>query len=125
MIYIHGGYWRSGDKNSIGSKAKLFTDSGYVFVSINYQLSPDPIDTLSATAVRFPVHPQDCAGAVKWVFDNISTYSGDTSKVSLIGHSAGAHLVLLLSTNHVFYRMQELTLNLSNALAVLTVAYLT
>ncbi len=104
MIYIHGGYWFVGDKKNVGSKAELFTDSGYVFVSINYRLSPNPADTLSTTAVRFPIHPQDCANAVKWVFDNITSYSGDTSNVCLMGHSAGAHLVLLLSVNHTFLR---------------------
>jgi arylformamidase len=111
MIYIHGGYWRNGDKNNIHSKATLFTDNGYVFVSINYRLSPEPVDTLSTTAVRFPIHPQDCAKAVAWVFNSIQAYSGDTSKVSLIGHSAGAHLALLLSTNETFLQNEGISLN--------------
>lgn len=102
MVYIHGGYWSFGDKRFVDSKAKVFTDSGYVFVSINYRLSPNPADTLAAQAVRFPVHPADCADAVAWVVDNIQDYSGDVSKISVLGHSAGAHLALLLSTNHTF-----------------------
>jgi arylformamidase len=57
MVYVHGGYWRNGDKDNVDSKARLFTDSGFVFVSINYRLSPEPIDTQSTTAVRFPIHP--------------------------------------------------------------------
>jgi hypothetical protein len=111
MVYIHGGYWRNGDKANVDSKARLFTDSGFVFVSINYRLSPEPIDTQSTTAVRFPIHPQDCASAIKWIFNNISNYQGDTSKVSLIGHSAGAHLVLLLSTNPVFLANEGISLS--------------
>ena len=110
MIYIHGGYWNAGDKIAVGSKAKLFTDSGYVFVSINYRLSPNPEDTASSNAVRFPVHPQDCAKAIKWVYDSIANYNGDNEKISLIGHSAGAHLVLLLSTNETFLNNEGLTL---------------
>jgi acetyl esterase/lipase len=102
MVYIHGGYWNAGDKSSVGNLSRLFTDSGMVFVSVNYRLSPNPIDTLSPTAVRFPIHPRDCARAVRWVYDSIPHYSGDRTRISLIGHSAGAHLVLLLSANPSF-----------------------
>jgi len=103
MIYIHGGSWNAGDKAwYVADMAKVFTDSGYVFVSINYRLSPNPPDTLSSSAVRFPVHPRDCAKAFEWVVNNIHQYSGDTSRICLMGHSAGAHLTLLLSTNHSF-----------------------
>ncbi len=104
VVFIHGGYWNAGDKTQVlfGYLANLFTDSGYVFVSINYRLSPNPIDTMLPTGVRFPVHPQDCSNAVKWVFNNIHNYSGDSSKMGLIGHSAGAHLVLLISTSNSF-----------------------
>ena len=112
IIIIHGGYWNVGDKTAFQQAymADLFADSGYVSVSINYRLSPDPVDTISATAVRFPIHPQDCANAVSWIVSNIANYSGDTSKVSLMGHSAGAHLVLLLSTNESFLKKVGLSL---------------
>lgn len=110
MVYIHGGYWNAGDKANVGQRAKLFTDSGYVFVSINYRLSPDPVDTLSPDAVRFPVHPEDCARAVRWVYDHIDEYQGDSTRISLIGHSAGAHLALLLSTNEAFLEQEGLAL---------------
>ncbi len=110
MVYIHGGYWNAGDKWFVGEKAKIFTDSGYVFVSINYRLSPDPIDTLKEEAIRFPIHPEDCARAIKWVYDSISIYNGDNTKISLIGHSDGAHLVLLLSTNEQFLEKVGLSL---------------
>lgn len=107
MVYIHGGSWNAGDKAwYVGDMAKLFTDSGYVFVSINYRLSPNPPDTLSTTAVRFPTHPRDCAKAIQWVVNNINQYSGDTERISLMGHSAGAHLTLLLATNHSFLNQQ-------------------
>lgn len=107
IVYIHGGSWNAGDKAwYVGDMAKLFTDSGYVFVSINYRLSPNPTDTLLTTAVRFPIHPRDCAKAFQWVVNNIHQYSGDSSRISLMGHSAGAHLTLLLSTNHSFLNQQ-------------------
>jgi hypothetical protein len=110
VIYIHGGYWNAGDKTNVYYLPGLFTDSGYVFVSINYRLSPNPIDTISPTSVRFPIHPQDCANAIKWVFNNIQNYSGDTSRAGLMGFSAGAHLVLIVSTNEIFLQNTYLSL---------------
>jgi len=102
MIYTHGGSWNAGDKLAIGKKAKFFTDSNYVFVSINYRLSPNPADTLDAARIKFPDHPNDVAKAYTWVINNIHSYSGDTSRISVIGHSAGAHLTLLLSSDQSY-----------------------
>ena len=45
VVYVHGGGWRAGDKsNQIAGKVNLFTGAGYVFVSINYRLSPTDAD---------------------------------------------------------------------------------
>lgn len=102
MVYVHGGSWKSGDKANVGSKAGLFTSEGFIFISINYRLSPNPADTSNKDRVQFPDHPEDCAKAVRWVYDNIGGYGGDKTKINLIGHSAGAHLVSLLATNDKF-----------------------
>ena len=110
MIYVHGGYWNAGDKSFVGEKVKLFTDSGYVFISLNYRLSPDPPDTLNVNRVKFPDHPEDIAKAINWIYNNIEQYSGDKNKLFMIGHSAGAHLVLLLSTNKSFLEKEGLGL---------------
>ncbi len=101
VVFIHGGGWRNGDKSSrISDKVALFTGAGYVFASLNYRLSPDPIDLrYPASRVRFPVHPQDVGEAIAWIDRNISTYGGDPTRILLIGHSAGAHLVSLVSTD--------------------------
>lgn len=102
MVYIHGGSWNVGDKVAVGKKAKWFTDSNYVFVSINYRLSPDPDDTANVNRVKFPDHSNDVGKAMAWVINNIQNYSGDTSKISVIGHSAGAHLALLVSSDQSY-----------------------
>jgi len=101
VVYVHGGGWRTGDKtNKIAAKAKLFTDAGYVFASVNYRLSPDPIDpAYPADRIRYPVHPQDVGEAVAWIDGNVSAYGGDPARILLIGHSAGAHLVALVATD--------------------------
>lgn len=110
MIYVHGGYWNAGDKYFVGDKARLFTDSNYVFVSVNYRLSPNPPDTLNTNRIKFPAHPKDLAKAIKWIHTNIELYNGDKENIFLIGHSAGAHLVLLLSTNKNFLEEEGISL---------------
>ena len=101
VVYVHGGGWRRGDKaNAIGRKVALFTGAGYAFASVNYRLSPDPIDpSFPADRIRFPDHPDDIGEAIGWLDRNVATYGGDPSRILLIGHSAGAHLVSLISTD--------------------------
>lgn len=111
MIYVHGGSWRTGDKVNTGYKDEFFTNNDYIFVSVNYRLSPNPINLTDTSRIMFPDHPEDVAKAIKWVFDNISSYGGDTSKVSIIGHSAGAHLISLISTDETYLNNEGLQLS--------------
>ena len=102
VVYVHGGAWAIGDKaNSIDNKRNLFESVNYVFVSVNYRLSPAN-EELAADRIKFPVHNNDVADAVKWIFDNIGTYGGDANNIVLLGHSAGAHLVSLTGLSQQF-----------------------
>lgn len=103
IIYVHGGAWCIGDKsNQLENKINLFQSLGYVFVSINYRLSPFPYELNNPNRIRYPTHNRDVADAIKWVVDNIDQYGGESSKIVLLGHSAGAHLVSLTATNSGF-----------------------
>lgn len=96
MIMVHGGGWRAGDKatGAVGrEKAAFFTSQGYVYVSVNYRLSP---------AVKHPTHAEDVAKAIAWVAKNIKSYGGNPGNISLMGHSAGAHLAALVATDESY-----------------------
>jgi acetyl esterase/lipase len=88
IIYIHGGYWVMGDKGSLSDKAKAFTSNNYLYISINYRLSPD---------YQFPAHAHDVAHAFYWVKNNISNYGGNPEQIYLLGHSAGGQLAALMA----------------------------
>jgi len=90
LVYVHGGAWAAGDKGNVDHKPDFFVGNGYVFVSVNYRMTPD---------VEFPTHAEDVAAAIRWVFDHIAEYGGDPSHIDLMGHSAGAHLVALVATD--------------------------
>jgi len=87
VIYIHGGYWRSGDKAESGYIARAFSRDNILTVVINYGLVP-------ATPISEQV--QHCISAVIWVRNHIREYGGDPDRLFVIGHSAGAHLAAML-----------------------------
>jgi acetyl esterase/lipase len=95
VIWVHGGGWRNGHKSqrSTPDMLKAWASQGIVMVSINYRLTPD---------VTHPAHVQDVAAAVHWVSQTISRYGADPKRISLLGHSAGAHLVALAGTSPVY-----------------------
>jgi arylformamidase len=95
LIWIHGGALAYGDKEYVQEKAEYFTRKGYVFISVNYRLSPQ---------VTHPVHVQDVSDAIMWVHKNAVHYSADATKMFLMGHSAGAHLAALVSTDETYIK---------------------
>lgn len=116
MIWVHGGGWRTGDKaNNLQYKIPLFINAGWIFVTVNYRLSPydipsDPQD-FDPNRVKYPIHEQDVAAAIYWVHEHIAEYGGDPNNISLMGHSAGAGIVSTIATNESF--LNEYGLNLS------------
>lgn len=90
LLYIHGGGWAIGDKARVHEKAAWANRNGWVFVSVNYRLSP---------AVMHPEHARDVAAAVAWVEVNAQLFGADPSRIALIGHSAGAHLAAIVASD--------------------------
>lgn len=90
VIFIHGGYWHGGDKSEYGFLAESLVQFGFVVVNINYRLAPSTV---------FPGFVQDAAKAVRWVHANIRRYGGDPDRIGIVGHSSGAHIGSLLSTD--------------------------
>ena len=101
VIFVHGGGWFRGDKSNVDAKPAGFNARGFVFVSVNYRLIPE---------VDVTRQMQDVARAVAWVKENIGQYGGDPSRMFLMGHSAGGHLVSLLGTDESYLRAEGLSL---------------
>ena len=104
LVMIHGGGWSAGDKanpSMRGGKMRHFVGKGYVYVSVNYRLSPRQ---LKDDGLKHPTHAEDCANAVAWVHDHVAEYGGDPDQIHLMGHSAGAHLAGIIGTNERFLK---------------------
>lgn len=110
VIYFHGGAWRGGDKKEVGYKPEAFTGKGYTFISVNYRLSPE---------VQHPVHVQDVAKAIAWVYQNAAIYQSDPNRIFLMGHSAGAHLAALVATDGRYLEAEGLTFSLLKGIILL------
>jgi acetyl esterase/lipase len=88
VIFFYGGSWRNGSKKDYLFVAQALTSRGVVVVLPDYRVYP---------AVTFPAFVEDGAASVRWVSDHISEFGGDTNRIYLMGHSAGAHIAALLT----------------------------
>jgi arylformamidase len=88
VLFVHGGEWTRGDKANVSFKPKFFNEQKIVFASTNYRLAP---------AATHPAHVSDVAAAIGWLHKHAGEFGGDPQKIFLMGHSAGCHLVTLVS----------------------------
>jgi acetyl esterase/lipase len=90
VLFVHGGEWSRHDKQPVSYKPKFFNENGVIFITTNYRLSPkDP----------HPAQVDDVAEAVAFVHKHAGEYGGDPSKIVLMGHSAGCHIVTYVGLN--------------------------
>jgi arylformamidase len=82
-VYFHGGYWRAQDKANFAHVAQTLIGEGLCTVIANYDLCPAV--TLDGT-IESALH------AVAWSWRHARAYGGDPDRLTLSGHSAGAHL---------------------------------
>ena len=104
IVFVHGGGWKRGDKESATGVDKVahFTEAGYAFASINYRLVP---------AATVEQQAADVCAALAWLRANAARLGIDVSRVVLMGHSAGAHLVALVGTDPRYLAAAGLSMN--------------
>jgi arylformamidase len=91
VVMVHGGGWMFGDKqtgNVVDGKVRRWAPRGYILVSPNYRLARPP---------RVLDQAEDVASALAFTQSNAASWGGDPARILLMGHSAGAHLIALLT----------------------------
>ena len=96
MVYIHGGGWRTGNKQAFRRQALAMAAKGFVGACIEYRLSPD---------APYPAALHDAKVAVRCLRANAAQYRVNPGKIGAAGGSAGGHLAAMLGTTH---RLQQL-----------------
>ncbi|MBR0673621.1 alpha/beta hydrolase [Neoroseomonas soli] len=83
-LFFHGGYWRAQDKRNFAFLAPWLVERGVMVATMNYDLCPTV--TLDGTVAS-------ALAGLEWVAKSIGQHGGDPARITLSGHSAGAHLV--------------------------------
>ncbi|MEE2777477.1 MAG: alpha/beta hydrolase [Acidobacteriota bacterium] len=85
LVYIHGGGWVGGTKESNVMRLMPYLQMGWAVVNVEYRLG---------RVALAPGAVEDCRCALRWIRNNAAEYNIDTSKIVVTGHSAGGHLSL-------------------------------
>jgi len=82
-LHIHGGGWTLGGPHLDDARLEAIADTnGLVAISVKYRLAPEH---------PYPAGPDDCEAAALWLVEHAPEHFG-TSKLTIGGESAGAHL---------------------------------
>jgi len=87
-VFIHGGYWRSGEKSDYRFVAAPVLEAGGIAALVEYDLMPGQ---------RLPVLVDQVRRAVRWLHANATQSGADPDRITVSGHSAGAHLASYLA----------------------------
>jgi acetyl esterase/lipase len=87
-VFFYGGSWRSGSKADYEFVGRSLAARGMLVVVADYRLYPD---------VQYKGLLEDSARATAWVFKQLPTWQADSTRVFVIGHSAGAYNAAMLS----------------------------
>ncbi len=89
IVYYHGGGWVIADINTYSASAQgLCEQVGAIVVSVEYPHGPEK---------KFPAAHIASFDAYQWVLKNAATMKGDTSKIAVVGESAGGNLAANVS----------------------------
>ena len=91
VVLVHGGGWSTGDKSLLSQYALALADSGYVCICPEYRFSPEAL---------YPAAVIDVINSVKWLFTQAKKYKIDTSRVAVMGSSAGGQLAALVGVSY-------------------------
>jgi arylformamidase len=86
-LFVHGGYWRMFSKQDFSCIAQTITRAGAIAVIVDYALMP---------AARMAAIVDQIRRARNWLLEYITDYGGNPARLTVSGHSAGAHLSTFL-----------------------------
>ncbi|MBC8036731.1 MAG: alpha/beta hydrolase [Rhizobiales bacterium] len=91
IVFGYGGGWSSGDRAGYAFLGRAFASRGFLTIVPDYRLVPDFV---------FPAFVEDTAGAIAWAARHGGDFGGDTSRIFLVGHSAGAYNVAMAALDN-------------------------
>lgn len=86
LVFVHGGYWRTLDKDIFSFIAAPYVAAGVTMVMPNYDLAPQA--TLGAITAQV-------RAMLRRVVEDAPSFGADPGRIVLSGHSAGGHLAAM------------------------------
>lgn len=86
LVQVYGGAWQRGAPANNGEFARFMASHGFVVFAVDYRHAP---------RFRFPSQVDDVRHALAWIGANADAWRADTSRLVLVGRSAGAHLAMM------------------------------
>lgn len=86
IVFIYGGAWINGEKELYSLVGKTLSESGFVTIIPDYTLYPGG---------RIETMLKEIKEAVEWTKANCEQFGGDSQRIFVCGHSAGAQLVCM------------------------------
>ncbi|MEB2781073.1 pectinesterase family protein [Algoriphagus sp. C2-6-M1] len=101
IVMIHGGGWKSGDKELQIPMAIALAEKGFVTAVVEYRLSPE---------AQYPAAIHDVKEAIRWLKIHAKEIGIDTARIAISGSSAGGQIAALvgLTSTHEYEGETEL-----------------
>ncbi len=86
VVQIYGGAWQRGAPGDDSTFATYLAARGFVVFAIDYRHAP---------TWQWPAQIEDVRAALAWIGEHGGEHDADTSRMALIGRSAGAQLAMV------------------------------
>ena len=90
IVWFNGAGWHHVDKNIMTAAMMYLAEHGYALIIAQYR---------GSEKAKWPAQIEDAKTAIRFLQANADKYHLDTSKIGVIGRSAGGHLSSLLAMN--------------------------
>ncbi len=88
-ISLHSGAWTRGSAHFDDYICRLTCSRvGCMVIGVEFKLAPE---------YKFPIQPEECYAAVKWVYDHAEDLGIDRNRISIGGHNTGGNLAAVVS----------------------------
>ncbi|VCU70996.1 Carboxylesterase NlhH [Pigmentiphaga humi] len=84
LVFVHGGYWQGGSKESVGFLARGPLAVGFSVALIEYTIAPQ---------AKIGDMIEEVGEALRWLRSHARQLGFDERRIVMAGHSAGAHLM--------------------------------
>ena len=89
IVFVHGGWWRRGDRASGIPSLIPLAEKGFFCASVEYRLTDE---------AQWPAQIEDCKCGMRYLRAHTDQWGIDPDRIGVWGRSAGGHLVAMLGS---------------------------